>query len=233
MRYSDGKHNSLFYQLFSRQLSGILMCFVVAFSHLAAASDEKSKAPPIDWSKPVVSRGFGESLDEGQARPDLEQEFKAGQVAYYFANYKDAYQRWIVIARQGYAAAQANIGWMYQAGLGVKTDLDQARQWYQRAAQHGHAVAQNNLGVLYEKGYGVDKDLHRAFELYRQSAQQGYRFAQYNLGKLLQEGWGTEQNLQEAITWFTKASEQGVDMATQELEKLASKTQTSQHKEMP
>jgi len=197
--------------------------------HLSADEQEKAEAPPIDWSKPVVSRDFGEQLSTEQSRPDLEQGFKAGQVAYYFSNYAQALQHWTPLAEQGYAAAQANIGWMYQAGLGLKADINAARGWYEKAAAQGHAVAQNNLAVLYEYGNGVKKDFTQAYVLYLASAQQGYRFAQYNLAVLLLEGKGTERNLQEALDWLRKASQQGVDKASSKLEELGSGPE--QHKE--
>jgi len=197
----------------------ILICLPL---HLSADEQEENEAPPIDWSKPVVSRDFGEQLSAEQSRPDLEQGFKTGQVAYYFANYAEALQHWMPLAEQGYAAAQANIGWMYQAGLGLDVDIDKARAWYEKAAKQGHAVAQNNLAVLYEYGNGVKKNFTQAYALYLASARQGYRFAQYNLAVLLLEGKGTERNLQEALDWLRKASQQGVDKASSKLEQLGS-----------
>lgn len=197
-----------------------LLIFTCLPVHLSADEQEEAEAPPIDWSKPVVSRDFGEQLSTEQPRPDLEQGFKAGQVAYFFANYTEALQHWMPLAEQGYAAAQANIGWMYQAGLGLDTNINAARSWYEKAAAQGHAVAQNNLAVMYEYGNGVKKDFTQAYALYLASARQAYRFAQFNLAVLLLEGRGTERNLQEALDWLRKASQQGVDKASRKLEEL-------------
>jgi TPR repeat protein len=44
--------------------------------------------------------------------------------------------------------AQYNLGRAYEKGFGVKKDLAEAANWYQRAAEQGHSDAQNSLGLL-------------------------------------------------------------------------------------
>lgn len=170
----------------------------------------------MDW-RPMVSRGFGASLEQ-DTRADFQQVYKSGEIAYYFGRYDEALKFWRPIAEQGFAEAQANLGWMYQAGLGVEKDLGQARRWYVQAVKAKHAVAQNNLAVMFENGLGVKTDYTRAFKLYLQSAKQGYRFAQYNVAQLLKNGLGTERDLQASREWLEKAAEQGVDAARRELQ---------------
>ena len=55
-------------------------------------------------------------------------------------------------AKQGNDVAQANLGWMYRAGLGVQQDYVKALKWHRKAIEQGNAVAQNNLGVMYRDG---------------------------------------------------------------------------------
>ena len=91
-------------------------------------------------------------------------------------------------AEQGYAQAQCNLGYCYEAGRGVEQDMVQAAYWYGKAADQNFARAQFNLGVSYENGTGVEKDMSRALSLYRKAAGQGYNPAQKRLAKL-GESW--------------------------------------------
>ena len=51
------------------------------------------------------------------------------------------------------------IGYMYNRGLGVEKDSEEAFKWYQKAAGTGLSVAQFNLGIMYENGKGTKKDI--------------------------------------------------------------------------
>ncbi|RUQ29706.1 MAG: sel1 repeat family protein [Candidatus Competibacteraceae bacterium] len=51
-------------------------------------------------------------------------------------------------AKQGYAVAQNNLGWMYEIGRGVKQDATESVKWYLKAAAQGNADAQNILRRL-------------------------------------------------------------------------------------
>ena len=52
------------------------------------------------------------------------------------------------LAEAGYATAQANLGLMYDLGLGVDEDDAEAVKWYRKAAEAGIASAQINLGLF-------------------------------------------------------------------------------------
>ena len=45
-------------------------------------------------------------------------------------------------AEQGHAAAQANLGAMYEEGSGVPKDDQQAVAWFRKAAEQGSAIGQ-------------------------------------------------------------------------------------------
>lgn len=46
-------------------------------------------------------------------------------------------------------AAQVNVGYLYDVGIGVRRDQDKAVYWYRRAARRGEASAANNIGTVY------------------------------------------------------------------------------------
>ncbi|HFA7670055.1 TPA: sel1 repeat family protein [Neisseria gonorrhoeae] len=76
-------------------------------------------------------------------------------------------------AEQGNAAAQFNLGVMYENGQGVRQDYVQAVQWYRKASEQGDAQAQYNLGLMYYDGRGVRQDLALAQEWLGKACQNG------------------------------------------------------------
>ena len=63
-----------------------------------------------------------------------------------------------LVAEQGDAAEQNNLGGMYATGCGVPQDETEAVRWFRLAADQGFVAAQFNLGVGYETGRGVPQD---------------------------------------------------------------------------
>ena len=190
-------------------------------SSLTTDNKEESNPNPIDWSKPVVSRGFGLEKKASSEEPvEWINQYKSGQVFYFFGSYAQAAKKWQPLAAQNYAEAQASLAWLYQAGLGVSKDLQKAYVLYQAAAKQGNAVAQNNLGVMYEQGLFVEKNVTLASRWYKASAEQGYRFAQYNYGNMLLADSSNKLHKVEAIKWYQKAAEQNVKQAIAKLKLL-------------
>ena len=64
-----------------------------------------------------------------------------------------------VLAEQGDALAQYDLGAMHHNGFGVPKDDAEAARWYRLAAEQGDAYAQTGLGFLYALGEGVPEDL--------------------------------------------------------------------------
>ncbi len=96
-----------------------------------------------------------------------------GTVAYLRGNYKTALKEFRILAEQGNAEAQFNLGIMYVEGKGVSKDNTEAVKWYRKAAEQGDAQAQNNLGLMYSEGEGVPEDYMEAVKWYRKAAEQG------------------------------------------------------------
>ena len=62
-------------------------------------------------------------------------------------------RKWLrMVAEQGFASAQFNLGNMYDSGEGVPEDDREAVKWYRKAAEQGYASAQFNLAVMYYDG---------------------------------------------------------------------------------
>jgi uncharacterized protein len=132
-----------------------------------------------------------------------------GVAAYQRGDHVAAMQILRPLAEQGDAAAQANLGLMYDTGRGVPQDYAEALVWYRKAADQGYAVAQFNLGLMYANGRGVPQDDAQAVVWYRKAAEQGDAKAQFNLGRCYRAGCGVEKDEAEAVQWFRKAADQG------------------------
>jgi protein SCO1/2 len=72
--------------------------------------------------------------------------------AFAAGDYDDAFALYRGFAEQGDAAAQNNLGILYEVGAGVAADAEAAAAWYRRAAEQGLPMGQYNLGILYGTG---------------------------------------------------------------------------------
>jgi hypothetical protein len=116
----------------------------------------------------------------------------------------------------GYAAAQANLGGFYSAGLGgLAKDDREALRLFKLAASQGDPFGNNNIGFFYESGRGgLRKDDGEAARLYKLAANNGDYWGQFNLGRFYQDGrGGLTQNDREALRLYRLATDQGHDFA--------------------
>lgn len=140
--------------------------------------------------------------------------FNEGYAAFKNANYSRAHWYWKAAAEQGDVAAQFGIGVLYERGLAVIQDYQQAVLWYHKAAERGNAPAQLQLGAIYYQGRGgIAPRLTEAAYWINQSAQAGYAKAKYALGCLYYEGNGLSRDYRQALSWFRQAAKQKVTAA--------------------
>lgn len=90
-------------------------------------------------------------------------------------------------AEQGDAVAQFDLGFLYDNGIGVAEDDEQAIYWYNRSAHGGDKVAQFNLATLYEMGEGVEQDYIQAYMWYYIASQKGHPESEDYLASLAEE----------------------------------------------
>jgi len=128
-------------------------------------------------------------------------------------DYDTAAKEFKLLAAQGDAKAQANLGYMYYVGEGVPQSYEEAVKWYRKSAVQGDKDAQYNLAVAYAFGEGIKQDYKEAALWYRRAAEQGHLTAQYSLGISYSYGEGVKQDREEATKWLRKAAEQGYPRA--------------------
>ena len=123
-------------------------------------------------------------------------------------------------AEAGDNAAQFNLGYMYNLGMGVTRDDVEAVKWYRLAAEAGNALAQFRLGIMYRYGNGVPQDEAEAIKWIHLAAEAGDADAQFNLGLMYRKGEGVPQDEAEAIKWIRLAAEAGNASAQFHLERM-------------
>ena len=125
------------------------------------------------------------------------------------------------MAEQGNRFAQFQLGVLYDEGVYVGRDRQEALHWYREAAQQGHVGAQVRLGDLYLFGVddGIQRDGVQAVRWYREAANQGDADAQSQLGRtiLYINPEGSESRHTDAAKWLRRAAEKGQPEATMEL----------------
>lgn len=115
------------------------------------------------------------------AVPVYANDFEEGLTAIYETNYDKALEKLRPLAESGHAAAQYNLGVMYEWGNGVEQNNSEALKWYKSSAEHFHKDAQNNLGALYSKGEGTQQDFVEALKWFIISAENGSEGGQKNI----------------------------------------------------
>lgn len=87
------------------------------------------------------------------------------------------YQDIIELAKQDDIESQYEMGLMYELGLGVDKDLEQAFAWYEKSANQEHAKSQYNLAIFFALGKGVEKDIIQSKYWIRRANENGYSSA--------------------------------------------------------
>jgi TPR repeat protein len=113
------------------------------------------------------------------------------------------------LAETGNVDAQYNLGVMYDKGLGVIRNANEAIKWYRKAAEKGQPAAQFNLGILYQHGESGDPDSAEAARWFQKAADQGIVEAQYSLGVMYHRGEGVPQDYQQALRRYRQAGKRG------------------------
>ncbi|MDP6706866.1 MAG: hypothetical protein QF893_11030 [Alphaproteobacteria bacterium] len=77
--------------------------------------------------------------------------FGDGQAYFSSGDYKGALEAWRPLAEAGDPRAQYSLGILYEQGLGMEKDLEQAKGWYERAAKADYAPAAAALRAVLAK----------------------------------------------------------------------------------
>lgn len=114
------------------------------------------------------------------------------------------------LAKNGNAYAQYKLATMYEAGIGVDVDIEQAKQWYQQASTQGVKAAADRVTYLTIKEKGFQKSEHTTWlEGVKSDANKRKVEAMLLLGQLYHNGIGVEKNLDKSQALLTYVNSSG------------------------
>ena len=138
-------------------------------------------------------------------------------------NYVEAFKWAEQSANQNHPMGLAEMGNLYEEGLGVDTDEVKSLEFFRKAfpgiknlAEKGDAEARLKLGLMYTFGRGVAMSGPKGEKWFQKAAQQGNAFAQLNLG-LMHMRRGDDAV---AMSWFQQSAEQGNKAAAEYLKRM-------------
>lgn len=176
-----------------RQLT-IFMCFIL--SVLAFTITGSEGAEPIEGLC-LTGSGFWKDADHSHFAV-----LGKCSDAYESGNYQLALEEWLILAEQGNAPAQFNVGQMYRRGQGVPQSNATAVEWWELSANQENSHAQTNLGSMYQYGRGVSKNYETAVKWFVLASEQGNASAQVKLGLMYANGQGVTQDNDRALMWW-------------------------------
>ncbi len=97
-----------------------------------------------------------------------------GADAYEAGDYATAIREWQPLADEGNPMALYNFAVLYELGLGVNADRNQAADLYARAAEQGLADAQYEIGNLHMNGFYGSRDRDEAIAWSQSATGQGH-----------------------------------------------------------
>jgi len=136
---------------------------------------------------------------------DREERLNAGLAALKREHYATALRSWLPLAEAGDPEAQANVGYMYEEGLGVSQQFEVAVGWYETAAASGSMQANHNLGMIYAEGRGRPQSWVRALRYFEEAADD-IPASRYMIGYTYFQGEGNIQNRPRAFREFMSAA---------------------------
>ena len=140
--------------------------------------------------------------------------------AFQRGEYGEARAIWSKLAYAGDVDAQFNLGTLYENGLGVEADAEQAARWYRAAAARRVDLARLALARLQRTGALEPEPDEDQIKLLETAARRGLAEAQYELGVAYDHGLGVTQNHATAAGWYQRAAEQGLTDAQYNLATL-------------
>ncbi len=152
----------------------------------------------------------------GRAQAGGPEAVKAGVDAWERGDYSAAVQAWRPLADAGDADAQFNLAQAYKLGRGVPADLNQAEDYYRRAALQGHQKAEEMYGLaLHQRDRFAD-----AVTWLDRAASRGEPRAQFVLGTMYFNGEGVAKDWVRAYALVLRAGDTNLPQAATTLDQM-------------
>jgi TPR repeat protein len=181
------------------------LCWLIVFSIIAASlCQAQEPGSRLDDANAVTEPSFQQKAAAG----DREAQNQLGITAQDNHDYRGAFKWFQLAANQGLSGAQVGLGFLYDMGLGVEKDSDQAAHWYGLAAAQGDPDGEFDLAMCYLHGEGIEQDQILARKWFSSALKHGDGGRSLN-GIGLTYDDGSRRDYAEAFHWYSKAAEMG------------------------
>ena len=152
-------------------------------------------------------------------------------VSCFVSAHSDNFNETFSLALEDSASAQYRIGYMYEHGIGVAKDMEQALFWYDIAYYNNDIDAETRLAMMLYKGENINDNsnptlehftyigrIQQAYKMFQDAAEKGNACAMYYLAEIyrygsLNIGKGAvlvlPNEVREAVNWYTKSADLG------------------------
>lgn len=104
-------------------------------------------------------------------------------------------------AELGNAESQYNLGYCYQAGIGVEQNSEKAVEWYSKSAEQDWNDGLYAMMMAYGDGSGVQQDFNKAFTYALKCAENEDGTCMFNVINCYKEGMGTDKDIDKMLEW--------------------------------
>ena len=141
------------------------------------------------------------------------EEFIDAKECYEKGDLISAYNKYLVLAKEGHVESQIFLGWMIATGKVFQADPESGSRWFKQAASLGSAS-----GSFYYGRYLTTQNNHiEAFKYYLIASERGSISGTFRVGYSLSRGKGTDVNYKRSYGYLHSASKQGHIFALKEI----------------
>ena len=137
------------------------------------------------------------------------QSLERGEEAFENGDFETALKEFTLVSEAGNARVQVFMGIMYDDGIGVELDKNEAVRWFKLSADQGYVFSQMIMGTLLYDGDGVEKDVEKSLEYLMKAAEQNLADAQWKIGQIYEDIDDGARSAFEAVNWYRLAADQG------------------------
>lgn len=131
-------------------------------------------------------------------------------------NLRSAHRLLLLGAKQGDTSAQHNLGYFYDAGVGVRPNRSKALHWYKLAYRRGSRVAASNIASIFRD----EGNTASALEWYQRAARLHDGDANLEIAKLLIASKSEKESVKYLKRTINAASRDATQAAQKEAQRL-------------
>ncbi|MBR8462669.1 sel1 repeat family protein [Campylobacter sp. faydin G-24] len=184
---------------------------------------QKEQTPKIEESKQQISKNAITILTPKCDDGDMAACNDTGANYEFLKNYENAFKFYEIACNGGVELGCANLGQLYENGIGIKKDPKKAVEIYKTSCNKGGRHSCYHLGNAYRRGDIVAQDYEMAMSAYTNACEAGDVPSCANIGAMYELGLGIEKDEVRAYKIYTVACYRGLNKACPQKERLGKK----------